>query len=585
MSRDLVSLGPLAFLDRAILLARRGGLRLWLPSLAGGALVAAVFLVLYHVERVEGVRSARPLFAFMLVLAWWARALLLARAARDTVKRAWERAELPDGAGRPLDVVRTASWVGLGLWVWLWLLLGVSLLGPFVVPLALPLLALRGAWAPSWLARTACTTDGGLRAIGRAIGDTNGRRASMITVEFLVLLGLNGLFLNLYLAVLGSLLVGRSVLGLDVAFIDSFLSLKNTFVLLVVASAAVILFEPLRVATSALAYIDARVRQEGLDLQLAVDEAVRVAEKRQGPRFGAVTRAAIVLGVVVGALVGAATLATPAAGQPMTDDIEFRPLPPGTGPDGVAPPVDPASGDPTGTAMPPKDPDALSYDRFDPPPASPADAEVRVEIAEVLDRPEFVEYEDNRGKSIREWIMRALEDLFSSADEIEAPQGPNLAIPLPTAEIFLVLGAVLLVLIVGYLAFTYFKDRTPASARAAAPTGDKQAEDPRDRAPEEHLDDASLLAREGDYRAALRALYLATLVSLDRRGFIRFDPTLTNWQYIRQMSPSATRRDFAQFTRLFDYKWYGDEPTLEADYRLCRSLADRLCRGEEREAA
>jgi hypothetical protein len=577
MSRDLVSLGPLAFLDRALLLVRRGGWRLWVPSIGGGALVAAVLLALYHVERVEGVRSARPLFAFMIVLAWWARSLLLARAARETVKSAWERAELPEGSGRPLDVVRTSSWVALGLWVWLWLLLGVSLVGPFAVLFALPLLALRGLWAPSWLARTACTTDGGLRAIGKAIGDTNGRRASMVTVEFLILIGLIGLLLNLYLTVLGGLLVGRSILGLDIAFVDSFLSLKNTFVLLVIAAIGVLLLEPLRVAQSALAYIDARVRQEGVDLQLAVDEAVRAAEKRQGPRFGAVSRAAIVLVACFAPM--------NAAAQDMREDVELRPLPPGTGPDGIAPPIDPGAGVPTGTAMPPKNPDTLFYERFEPAPASADDGSVREELDRVLDRPEFVEYEDNRGKSIREWIERVLADLFDTPDEVEAPQGPNFAIPLPPGEIFMVLGGFLLVLIVAYLAYTYLRDRTPSSSRAAAAAGEKPAEDPRDRAPEEHLDDAALLARDGDYRAALRALYLATLVSLDRRGFIQFDPALTNWQYIRQMSPSTTRRDFAQFTRVFDYKWYGDEPTLESDYLVCRAIADRLCRGEERAAA
>jgi hypothetical protein len=577
MSRDLVSLGPLAFLDRALLLVRRGGWRLWLPSVGGGALVAAVLLALYHVERVEGVRSARPLFAFMIVLAWWARSLLLARAARETVKSAWERAELPEGAGRALDVVRTSSWIGLGLWVWLWLLLGVSLIGPFAVLFALPLLAIRGLWAPSWLARTACTTDGGLRAIGKAIGDTNGRRASMVTVEFLILIGLIGLLLNLYLAVLGVLFAGRSLLGLDIAFVDSFLSLKNTFVLLAIAASGVLLLEPLRVAQSALAYIDARVRQEGLDLQLAVDEAVRASEKRQGSRFGAVSRAAIVL------LACAAPVT--AFAQEMTDDIEFRPLLPGSGPDGVAPPIDPATGDPTGTAMPPKDPDSLFFERFEPAPESSGDVEVREELERVLDRPEFIEYEDNRGKSIREWLERFFADLFDVPDDVETPQGPNLALPLPPGEIFIVLGGILLVLIVGYLAYTYLKDRTPSSSRAAPAAGEKPAEDPRDRAPEEHLDDAALLARQGDYRAALRALYLATLVSLDRRGFIQFDPALTNWQYIRQMSPGATRRDFAQFTRVFDYKWYGDEPTLESDYLVCRAIADRVCRGEERAAA
>ncbi|MND02185.1 hypothetical protein D3C83_214720 [compost metagenome] len=53
------------------------------------------------------------------------------------------------------------------------------------------------------------------------------------------------------------------------------------------------------------------------------------------------------------------------------------------------------------------------------------------------------------------------------------------------------------------------------------------------------------------------------------------------------MPRGEQRTDFSSFTRLFDYKWYGDEPTTEEDYLRCRALASRIVSDEisGREAA
>jgi hypothetical protein len=100
--------------------------------------------------------------------------------------------------------------------------------------------------------------------------------------------------------------------------------------------------------------------------------------------------------------------------------------------------------------------------------------------------------------------------------------------------------------------------------------------DPRDRAPDDWLAEAASLAAQGRHAEALRALYLATLVALDRRAWIRFEPSLTNWQYLRQLPAGSTRDDFRVLTRTFDVKVYGEEPAGEADYRASRAVAERI---------
>ena len=590
-------------LDRGLLLTRRGGPTfVWRPMLAG-ALLAGAGLLVYYVERVEGIRSMRALLGFVLVLAWWGRSLLMARSARDATRMLWAGARIPDEAGRAVDVLRTASVAAMGLWIWAWLLVGASLLGTFAVPLVLPLLALRGAGAPSWHARAGCTTDGGWRAFARALGDTSSRRATTITVELLVLLGALGLAINLFATVAVFVLLGRSFLGLDVVFVETFFSMRNVFLMLAMGSLALVLLEPLRAALSAVVFVDSRVRQEGLDLRALVDRALDVGEQRSGlagkSSPGTASAAAVVLLSV--SSVFALALATPAQAQAQETDpgppgAELIPLPPGTGPDGVAPPPDPDSWDPTGTGMPPKEPtsfeDLIRQHREgesgerdgEGEPAvvagpAPDDAHVRDEVTRILGRDEFDEFEDDRGRGIRELIERFFAWLFRDrAPDTTAPMtGPR--IPLPPAGLFLVLGGALLVLILAYLVATHIRSRQEGG-KPGARADEAPKDDPRERAPAEHLDDASLLAREGRYREALRALYLATLVALDRRRLIAFDPALTNWQYIRQMPRGDARQLFSRFTRLFDYKWYGDEPTTAEDYEGCRSLASRIVSGD-----
>ena len=72
-------------------------------------------------------------------------------------------------------------------------------------------------------------------------------------------------------------------------------------------------------------------------------------------------------------------------------------------------------------------------------------------------------------------------------------------------------------------------------------------------------------AQAGDYRTAVRLLYLSTLLLLEERNLLRYDRTLTNREYLRQV---ADRPDLAGELRpvvdTFDEVWYGQiEPDAE----------------------
>jgi len=232
---ELRALSPLEILDAALVAVRRGGARQLLRAWGGSAPLALTALGVYYFERVEGVRSLRVAFAVLLVLGFWLRAILLSRTARSYALAIRPTLPVVDTPPQPVELCCTASVVGFGLWIWLWPLSAMALLSPWAVAAVFPLLGARGAVAPSWLARASCARERGFAAFGQAFDDTAGMRGVFLIVELLALFGTIGLFANLYALTGLVLLLGHSLLGLDVAFVSSFLSLDNRWVLLLLS--------------------------------------------------------------------------------------------------------------------------------------------------------------------------------------------------------------------------------------------------------------------------------------------------------------------------------------------------------------
>ena len=61
----------------------------------------------------------------------------------------------------------------------------------------------------------------------------------------------------------------------------------------------------------------------------------------------------------------------------------------------------------------------------------------------------------------------------------------------------------------------------------------------------------------GNYRLAIRLLFLRTLRDLSNAGLIEYRQESTNSNYLLQLSGSDYHRDFFRLTREFEYTWYG----------------------------
>lgn len=73
-------------------------------------------------------------------------------------------------------------------------------------------------------------------------------------------------------------------------------------------------------------------------------------------------------------------------------------------------------------------------------------------------------------------------------------------------------------------------------------------------------------ARKGDYKQALRFLYIAMLLRFNERDWIRIDKAKTNRQYVTEiMNSSFTRKqEVRDFTEAFNRYWYGNR-SLDRD--------------------
>ena len=88
---------------------------------------------------------------------------------------------------------------------------------------------------------------------------------------------------------------------------------------------------------------------------------------------------------------------------------------------------------------------------------------------------------------------------------------------------------------------------------------------------------AQRLAKQGDYRTAVRQLYLATLLLLDERGLLRYDRTLTNREYLHLVQNDLRVRSALEpIVDTFDRTWYGLESVAPEEFEKYRRQVETL---------
>ena len=162
------------------------------------------------------------------------------------------------------------------------------------------------------------------------------------------------------------------------------------------------------------------------------------------------------------------------------------------------------------------------------------------------------------------------ERFWAKVQELLSRPFQNSSLPPWIGNSFLYLGSLIVVIFILYITRGFWAQFAPQSAV------------PNDEHEEGTLsaNDASLraqtLSETGDYRSAVRYLYLSALLRLDEQGILRYDRAKTNREYLRLMGASPFAPILREVVDLFDRVWYGFEPLASAEYQHYARQVEKL---------
>jgi hypothetical protein len=199
----------------------------------------------------------------------------------------------------------------------------------------------------------------------------------------------------------------------------------------------------------------------------------------------------------------------------------------------------------------------------------------RSTLDEVLAREEFQpEPEEDDSSSLwarfLSWVNSVLDSFFGWLDRIIGGQGGEGS---PASVALALVGVLVIVGIVAFAVRSVRESMTPGVTRLA----DGRSAEAHYTSTEARAEAERLFAA-GQYRAALRLLYLATLIRWEEAGRLRFDRSLTNREVVARVNIQGDASLLEQLTPLvdrFDRVWYGGAPCTADDYTSFASLADR----------
>lgn len=196
---------------------------------------------------------------------------------------------------------------------------------------------------------------------------------------------------------------------------------------------------------------------------------------------------------------------------------------------------------------------------------------VRERLDRILASPDYDTGESNAKRgSVLEWILRKIGELFGALRSL-GERSP--------AVVWTVLAVCFALLALIFLHGAVVLGRALRASRAGgAFRHDGPAAGPGD--PRELLERARAAAREGRREDALRLTHRAALLGLDRRGVLRFQESLTNGDYRRQLRGRPLESEtFDALVRLHEPACFGKRPVAEGDVENGLRLASALLEG------
>lgn len=192
------------------------------------------------------------------------------------------------------------------------------------------------------------------------------------------------------------------------------------------------------------------------------------------------------------------------------------------------------------------------------------------ELRDILAQNEF-QWQTSKPAPWQKWLQDLLDKISKFLDQLSGNSQVRLSASLLNYLLF-GLGALILAAV---LAFTWINVRRFLVAEITLEAAGNIEEE--NLTADTAMQKAQDLSADGDYRQAVRYLYLSALLLLDEHGLLRYDRSRTNREYLHSVAHlPAIANDLHFVVEVFDRVWYGYQPLEQADFEHYAEQVARL---------
>ena len=192
----------------------------------------------------------------------------------------------------------------------------------------------------------------------------------------------------------------------------------------------------------------------------------------------------------------------------------------------------------------------------------------RARLARILAQAEY-QQDQKQESAIKQWLSKVWHNLLEWLKHLFGSRTPQARPGQFTLNIVRVGIIIALLVLFLFILFKLF-ERLRKRARTIAAPGTREIlgeQIEEETTTEDLLAQARALAKQGDYRAAIRRAYIALLYELEQRGKLRLHRSKTNRDYLEDLrGEQFLYPSFVALTRIFERIWYGHTSATEFDF-------------------
>lgn len=186
----------------------------------------------------------------------------------------------------------------------------------------------------------------------------------------------------------------------------------------------------------------------------------------------------------------------------------------------------------------------------------------------ILAQPEFA-WVEQAPNPLTVWVQKLLDAFNALLNRIFGNEPIQISVNTLTLAI---VASILLIIVLIFVYRTLLKDFIKETQLGL---DDEQGGEPL--TSEAAFDKAQALSKGGDYRSAVRYLYLSSLLLMDERGILRYDRSKTNREYLRSVANSPElAKPLGEVIEVFDNVWYGYHSLEEETFKKYSDRVEEL---------